>query len=172
MTKKITIIFESLAILCLVLLIAVIVIGVISRFLSISVPWYDEVASVLLVWTTYLGSAYIMIIRGHMSFDGLLLKLSYPLRVIFFVIGELVVLGFFIIIGIYGFMVLEIFGDESLVSLPSVSLAYTQSIIPIFSIFFIIAQFISMKQAWNNIVFAISEEDKHIQETIEKTQNH
>jgi TRAP-type C4-dicarboxylate transport system permease small subunit len=41
--------------------------GIIFRSIGQSLVWYDEVASILLAWLTFYGSAYAAARRGHIS---------------------------------------------------------------------------------------------------------
>ncbi len=54
----------------------IVVLAVVFRFLGQSLIWYDEVASVVLAWLTYYGSALAVCNRGHLGFPGLFL--SFP----------------------------------------------------------------------------------------------
>ena len=56
---------------------AVVVYSVVWRYVGGSSPrWYDEVASIMLVWLTYYAGALAALKRGHISVDGVLLMLS------------------------------------------------------------------------------------------------
>ena len=88
------------------------------------------------------------------------LQMPASLKPIIFVLSELVVLSFFIIMAIYGWKILEVFAEETLVSLPLIPLSFTQSVIPFASILFIISQILSMKGAWRQLASDVSEE-KH-----------
>ena len=71
----------------------------------------------VLAWLTYYGSALAACHRGHLGFPGLFLSLPKPLRGAAFITAEIVVIGFFAVVGYAGWYLLGIFGEETLVSL-------------------------------------------------------
>ena len=161
-------ILEIFSIFLLITLAIIVVMAVIFRFLGQSLIWYDEVASVLLAWLTYYGSALAVIHRGHLGFPGLFLSLPKTLRGIAFIIAETVVISFFAVIGYAGWYVLGIFGDETLVSLSWVPLSFTQSVIPIGSALFILAEVLSIPDAWRKSMAGIDYEKEMIDQAIEE----
>ena len=161
-------ILEVFSIFLLITLAVIVVMAVIFRFLGQSLIWYDEVASVVLAWLTYYGSALAVIHRGHLGFPGLFLSLPKPLRVAAFIIAETVVIGFFAIIGYAGWYILGIFGEETLVSLNWVHLSFTQSVIPIGSALFILAEILSIPDAWRKSMAGIDYEKEMIDQAIEE----
>jgi TRAP-type transport system small permease protein len=114
--------------------------GVIFRYSGYSLVWYDEVASILLAWVTYYGAALAALRRSHIGVPELVRMLPPKARVATAVFAQACVFGFFILLGWTGYTVLEILATDTLVSLPGVSVAYTNSVIPISSALFIIAQ--------------------------------
>jgi TRAP-type transport system small permease protein len=56
------------------------------------------------------------------------------------------VIAFFILLGWVGYSVLEILAYDDLVSLPGVSVAYAQSVIPISAALFIVAELLVLPQ--------------------------
>ncbi len=132
-------------------LIVIVVMGVGSRMIDISFPWYDELASVILVWLTYIGSAYVALIRGHMSFDGILVMLKGNTQTVVFAISETVSITFFLIVAYYSYLILEVFADETLVTLPWLPLSVTQAVVPIASILFVLARLFAMPSTWQSI---------------------
>jgi len=161
---------ESIAIIQLIALSCIVIIAVIFRFLGQSLVWYDEVASVLLAWLTYYGSALAACYRGHLGFPGLFLKLPRTMRITAFLLSEVVVIGFFAVIGYAGWYVLGIFGEETLVSLPWVHLSFTQSVIPVGATLFILAELLSIPDAWNKAMAGIDYEKVAIAQAIEEAQ--
>ena len=159
---------EFISITLLIILAVIVVLAVVFRFLGQSLIWYDEVASVVLAWLTYYGSALAACNRGHLGFPGLFLSFPKPLRAVSFVIAELVVLGFFAVIGYAGWFILGVFGDETLVSLPWVPLSFTLSIIPVGAILFIAAEVLSIPEAWNKSMSGIDYEQEAIDQAIEE----
>jgi TRAP-type C4-dicarboxylate transport system permease small subunit len=61
-------------------------------------------------------------------------------RVAAAVVAQLCVLAFFVLLAWVGFSILEILAADRLVSLPGVSVAYAQSVIPISAILIVIGQ--------------------------------
>lgn len=142
---------EWILITLMVTLTTLVVVAVIFRKSGASLSFYDEVASVLLAWITYYGSALAALRRKHIGFDAVLLSIPMPARMWFVAIGEVLVIGFFILLAWAGLRVLEVLGDESLVSLTWVSVQVTQSVIPIGAILFIAAELLSLPAYWRQI---------------------
>lgn len=161
-------ILEFFSIFLLITLAIIVVMAVVFRFLGASLIWYDEVASVVLAWLTYYGSALAVIHRGHLGFPGLFLSLPKPLRKVAFIIAETVVITFFVVIGYAGWYILGVFGDETLVSLDWVHLSFTQSVIPIGSALFILAEILSIPDAWRKSMAGIDYEKEMIDQAIEE----
>lgn len=161
-------ILEIFSIFLLITLASIVVLAVVFRFLGQSLIWYDEVASVVLAWLTYYGSALAAIHRGHLGFPGLFLSLPKPLRKVAFITAEIVVIGFFMVIGYGGWYILGVFGDETLVSLSWVHLSFTQSVIPIGAALFILAEILSIPDAWRKSMAGIDYEKEMIDQAIEE----
>ena len=131
---------EALVMLLMAVLAAEVVAGVIFRTIGRPLVWYDEIASVLLAWLTYYGAALAAIKRAHIGFPGLAAALNPEWRVALLVLAEALVLAFFSLLAWVGYSVLDVLATDFLVSLPAVSVRYTQSVIPISSLLFIIAE--------------------------------
>ncbi len=155
----------------LLTLAGVVVSAVIARkVFNSSFIWYDEVASVLLAWITFYGAAYAALRRRHLGFEGLLVVCPMPLRLALFTIGETVV---YIVLGILayaGWFVLKVFGSETLVSLDWVPLSFTQAVVPIGALLFILAQILSTPDAVRRLIAGRSAEDEEIAEEIAKAE--
>lgn len=132
----------------MILLTAMVVIAVIYRKTGASLVWYDEVASVMLAWITYYGAALAALRRQHLGFDGVLLRMPVDVRMIVFAIGEVLVIGFFVLLAWAGWRVLEVVGDENLISLPWISVSFTQSVIPIGAALFVLCELLSLPESW------------------------
>ena len=61
-------------------------------------------------------------------------------------LAEAVVIGFFLILAWYGYIVLVVLEGDTLISLPWISTQVTQSVIPISAVLFIIAELLNMPQ--------------------------
>ncbi|MEQ8354777.1 MAG: TRAP transporter small permease [Kiloniellaceae bacterium] len=140
---------EVVTISLLVFLACIVVAAVVFRYgLNASLPWYDEVASVLLAWITYYGAALAALRRGHLGFSGLVLSLPPRPRMLLFILAEGVVYAVFVSMAWAGWYVLRVMAGETLVSLDWLSLQVTQSVVPIGCVLFIFAQILSTPQAW------------------------
>ena len=158
---------EIASIILLISLALVVVLAVIFRFSGSSLVWYDEVASVQLAWLTYYGAALAELKRGHLGFAGLFLALPPKVRRTAFVLAEGFVIGFFGLIGWAGWYLLGVFGEETLISLPWVPLSFTQSVIPVGAVLFIIAEILSIPDAWRKAMAGTDYEKEAIEEAIE-----
>jgi TRAP-type C4-dicarboxylate transport system permease small subunit len=59
-------------------------------------------------------------------------------------LGELIIIGFFVILGWNGYQVLQILEGDTMISLPWVATQITQSVIPVGAALFILAQLLSL----------------------------
>lgn len=141
-------VMEYIVIFLMITLSALVVIAVIYRKSGMSLSWYDEVASVLLAWLTYYASALAALTRGHIGFNGLLNALKPSLRIPFLIIGETLVIAFFLILAWMGMRVMAILGGDNLISLTWVPTRLTQSVIPVGAALFIIGQLLSLPEIW------------------------
>lgn len=141
-------VMEYIVVILMITLSALVVIAVIYRKSGMSLSWYDEVASVLLAWLTYYASALAALTRGHIGFNGLLNAMKPALRVPALIIGEILVIGFFLLLAWMGMRVLAILGGDNLISLTWVPTRLTQSVIPIGAVLFIIGQLLSFPDIW------------------------
>ncbi len=131
---------EAIVIVLMVALAVEVTIGVVFRYVGYALVWYDEVATILLAWVTYYGSALAALKRAHLGVPELVRMLPPSLRLAVAIFAETCVFAFFITMAWVGYSVLEVLATDSLVSIPEISVAYTQSVIPISSVLFIIAQ--------------------------------
>jgi TRAP-type C4-dicarboxylate transport system permease small subunit len=146
---------------------AVVVYSVVWRYVGGSSPrWYDEVAAIMLVWLTYYAGALAALKRGHIGVDGVLLMLPQTWRMAAAVLTEILVIAFFLLLAWTGFVVLQILGGMSLVSLRWISVQFTQSVIPIGAILFIVAQLLSMPRHLAKIRAGISQHQEEIEHAV------
>ena len=122
----------------------VVLMAVIYRKAGASFVWYDEVASIMLAWLTYYGAALAALKRAHIGFPGLVESLPPHWRVAAVYLGEIVIIGFFVLLAWVGLEVLEVLEGSYLISLPDVPIQFTQSVIPVGAVLFIIAQLLSL----------------------------
>jgi len=137
---------EAVTILLMLSLAVVVVLGVIYRLFGASLAWYDEVASVQLAWLTYYGAALAALNRAHIGVPGILDALPPELRLPLTLVGEAVVIGFFVLLAWLGVEVLVVLEGDTLISLPWVSTQVTQSVIPIGAVLFIVAELLSLPE--------------------------
>lgn len=146
---------------------AVVVYSVVWRYVGGSSPrWYDEVAAIMLVWLTYYAGALAALKRGHIGVDGVLLMLPQTWRMAAAVLTEILVIAFFALLAWTGLVVLQILGGMSLVSLRWISVQFTQSVIPIGAILFIVAQLLSMPRHLAKIRAGISQHQEEIEHAV------
>jgi TRAP-type C4-dicarboxylate transport system permease small subunit len=124
----------------MVSLAVIVTLAVIYRKFNAPFVWYDEVASILLAWLTYYGAALAALKRAHIGFPGLIASFPPALRVPATLFAEACVIGFFLLLAYVGASILEILSTDYLVALPSISVMYTQSVIPIGAVLFVIAE--------------------------------
>lgn len=157
---------ETALIVLMVVLTAVVITAVFYRkVLGDSLSWYDEVASILLIWVTYYGAALAALRRKHIGFDGVLIALPLGLRTGAFVLAEILVIGFFLLLGYSGWQVYQVVEGDSLVSLTWIPQQLPQSVIPIASLLFIIGELLSLPEAWRMVRAGISAEHAEIEIT-------
>jgi TRAP-type C4-dicarboxylate transport system permease small subunit len=135
---------EWIVIALMTILFLEVTVGVAFRAAGASLVWYDEIASILLAWLTYYASALGALKRAHIGFPGLVQGLERRYRVALVLVAEVLVIGFFVLLAWVGYAVLEVLATDSLVSLPAVSVAWTQSVIPIGATLFVIAQLLNL----------------------------
>jgi TRAP-type C4-dicarboxylate transport system permease small subunit len=114
--------------------------GVVFRAIGKSLSWYDEIASVLLAWLTFYGSALASVRRAHISCPEVVDKASPATRRALGIVVQALVIAFFVLLGWVGGSILPIIAGESLVSVPAVSMVVVQSVIPISCVLIVIAE--------------------------------
>ena len=137
---------ETIVFLLMTALAIEVIVGVVFRSLGESLVWYDEVASILLAWLTYYGAALAAHKRAHIGFSGLVDSLRPALRVPAVIFAEACVISFFALTAWVGWSIMDVLATDYLVSIPEVSVNYTQSVIPIGALLFIIAQLLNLPQ--------------------------
>jgi TRAP-type C4-dicarboxylate transport system permease small subunit len=143
-----------LEIVCMLLMIGlavVVVTAVAYRWAGASLVWYDEVAAIMLAWLTYYGAALAATRRAHLGFPGVFDASPAAVRVAMLIVSETMVIGFFLVIAWYGWDVIVILAGGSLTSLPWVSVAFTQSVIPIGCALIAIAEMLTIPERWREV---------------------
>ncbi len=131
---------ETIVILLVTALTAIVIAGFAFRYIGHSLVWYDETASIGLVWLTYYGSALAALKGAHIGVPALVNALPPKARVTATVFAEVCVFVFFIVLAVTGFQVLAVLENDHMVSLEWVPLRFTQSVIPIGAVCFILAE--------------------------------
>lgn len=157
---------ETISLILLVALTFAVIYSTAMRYLGASPTWYDEVASVLLAWLTYFGATYAVFMRQHMGFAGLVTALPRGLAVAVALFSEILVLGYFAVVGWYGYKVLPVAAFDSLLSLPWLSLDIVQSVIPITAVLMIIGTLLTMPRTLRDAAEGIDREHAEIDHAI------
>jgi len=124
----------------MVIMAAEVVLGVVFRMLGSSLIWYDEIASVLLAWLTFYGSALASVERAHIGCPEVVAMLPWRARRVVNIIAEILVIAFFVLLAAIGTFVLPVLATDALVSLPSVPMSIVQSVIPISAVLIVVAE--------------------------------
>jgi TRAP-type C4-dicarboxylate transport system permease small subunit len=131
---------EWIAIVLMATLAVEVTAGVIFRYSGYSLVWYDEVATILLAWVTFYGSALAVLKHAHIGVPEIVRMMPKSARVTVTIFAQAAVIAFYVLLAWTGYTILEILHTDRLVSLPAVSVAYAQSVIPISAVLVIIAQ--------------------------------
>lgn len=121
-------------------MLVVLFLGVSTRKLGIAMSWYDEVAAILLAWLTYIGAAQVALHNGHLGMGTLVQRSSGSIRVFLILIRVLLITVLFTILAWHGVQVLLVMSGFHLITVPWMPISVTQSVIPIGSALFIIAE--------------------------------
>jgi len=138
---------EWVVIALMLLLFAEVTVGVIFRMVGEPLVWYDEIASILLAWLTYYASVLAALKRAHIGVPGFVRSLAPVPRMVALIASEAMVIGFFVLLAWLGVTIHDVLTTDFLVSLPEVSSAYVQSVIPIGATLFVIAELLALPQA-------------------------
>lgn len=133
-------ILEVVVIFLVVALAVEVTLGVIFRAVGRSLTWYDEVASVMLAWLTFYGSALASVRRAHISCPEVVERASPAMKRVLGIVAQVLVIVFFALLGWIGGSILPIIASETLVSVPLVSMAVVQSVIPVSCALILVAE--------------------------------
>ncbi len=117
--------------LLMVILALEVTLGIVFRVLGQSLVWYDEVASILLAWLTFYGSALASVKRAHIGCPELVDQLPAPAKRAVDILAQLLVIGFFALFGWVGLRIMPMLAGDAMVSLPWVPMNLVQSVIPL-----------------------------------------
>ena len=138
---------EAIVILLMTALASEVTVGVVFRSLGKSLVWYDEVASILLAWLTFYGSALAATKRAHIGCPEVVAMLPVRARLAFRLVAEITVIAFFALIAWVGYSILDVLATDRLVSLPDVPVNYVQSVLPISALLIILAEVLTLPAA-------------------------
>tara|TARA_R110002020_G_scaffold148656_6_gene324566 strand:- start:2634 stop:3221 length:588 start_codon:yes stop_codon:yes gene_type:complete len=153
---------EIITVVLMVSLTLVVLYAVVTRYAWRTPSWYDEVAAIMLVWLTYYAGALAALKRGHIGVDGVLAALPVHIRMPIVYLSEALFIGFFLVLGWAGLVVLEVMQGMALITLRWVPLTFTQSVIPIGAGLFIIAQLLSMPDYLVKVRSGVTQEEEEI----------
>ena len=122
-------------------------VGVLFRSFGAALVWYDEIASILLAWLTFYGSALAAAKRAHIGCPEVIAMLPPGARVAARLLADVLVIAFFLLVGWTGYTILGVLATDNLVSLPQVPVAYVQSVIPIGAVLIVIAELLTLPEA-------------------------
>ena len=135
---------EWIVIVLMAILFIEVSLGVIYRTVGVALVWYDEVASILLAWLTFYGSALASAKRAHIGCPELVDLAPPRARAAVRVIGQLATIAFFLLMGWMGYQVLGVLEGDRLVSLPDVPVAWVQSVVPISAVMIVLAELVTL----------------------------
>ena len=138
--KKYGLVLEWVVMALMVILFAEVTLGVIFRAAGSSLVWYDEVASVLLAWLTFYGSALASVKRAHIGCPEVVERMGPGARHTLAILAQLLVIAFFVLLAWVGFSIMPILAGDALVSLPWVPMNFVMSVVPISSVLIVFAE--------------------------------
>lgn len=160
------ILLQALTLTLLVVLSGVVLVGVLSRYSGASLIWYDEVASVLLAWITFTGAGLATLRNAHLGFGGLLYGAPQGVRIVLLGIVELIFLTVFLIVIWAGWAILDVFGAETMVSVPFVPRSLVQSVLPIGAGVVILARLLTLPDRLRAVIAGADPEHVEIRREI------
>jgi len=169
-SRRLEVLLEIVTAIIMVTLTLVVLYAVVTRYTARTPSWYDEVASVMLVWLTYYAGALAMLKRGHIGVDGVLRALPPRLRMPLVWFSEAIITGFFVTLAWAGLVVIDIMHGMTLITLRSVPISVTQSVIPIGAMLFILAQLLSMPTYLREVREGVSREEEEIRHAISEAE--
>jgi len=131
---------EWVVIVLMAVLAVEVTLGVGFRASGRSLSWYDEVASVLLAWLTFYGSALASVKRAHIGCPEVVAQMPWRMRRAMAIVAQVLVIAFFGLLGGVGAWILPVLASDALVSLPAIPMSVVQSVIPVTAVLIIIAE--------------------------------
>ena len=141
---------EWLVVFLMAVLAIEVTLGVVYRTVGASLVWYDEIASILLAWLTFYGSALASIKRAHIGCPEVMAFLPPGPKFVFRLIAEVLTIAFFVVMGWVGYDVLGVLATDNLVSLPWVKVSWVQSVVPISAVLIVVAELVTLPRVLSN----------------------
>lgn len=129
----------------MVILFVEVLVAVVFRMIGHSLIWYDEVASILLAWLTFYGSALASHKRAHIGCPEVVEQLPPHWRRRMDVLTQCLVIAFFAALGWVGFAIMPILAGDAMTSLPQIHMNWVQSTVPISAALILIVE---VRQLW------------------------
>jgi TRAP-type C4-dicarboxylate transport system permease small subunit len=124
----------------MVILSVEVMLGVVFRVAGSSLVWYDEIASVLLAWLTFYGSALASVKRAHIGCPEVVEQFPPRVQHVVGILTQLLVIAFFALLGWVGLSIMPALVGDSLVSLSWIPMNVVQSVIPISCALILVAE--------------------------------
>ncbi|HET7847515.1 MAG TPA: TRAP transporter small permease [Pseudolabrys sp.] len=131
---------EAIVVILVAALTLLVICGFCFRYIGHALSWYDEIASVGLVWLTYYGSALAALRGAHIGVPGFVNAMPPGARVAATLFAEAVFFIFFIMLAWTGFEVMAVLGNDSLISVEWIPQRVTSSAVPIGAVLVIVAE--------------------------------
>ena len=138
--KAYTVVLEWVVIALMAVLAVEVTVGVAARTMGVSLSWYDEIASILLAWLTFYGSALASAKRAHIGCPELVALMPPRVKLAVRLVAEVFTIGFFLVLGWMGYSVLGVLGTDHLVSVPEIPVSWVQSVVPISCVMIVLAE--------------------------------
>ncbi len=145
---------------------ALVIAAVAFRKAGASIIWYDELASVLLAWLTFLGAALAVLRHAHLGFPGLVFRLPTTLRVACFALAKLIVLGFWGTVLVAGARALDLMVGDALVTIPWLPVPLVQSVLPVAAALIIVAELLDLPESLARLRRGVDDETQEIQDAV------
>lgn len=123
----------------MVILAAEVTLGIVFRVIGQSLVWYDEIASMLLAWLTFYGSALASVKRAHIGCPEVIEQFPAGVKRVFDIAAQILTILFFALLGWVGLTIMPALVGDSLVSVP-IPMNIVQSVIPISSALILVAE--------------------------------
>ncbi len=140
---------EWIVIVLMTVLAVEVTLGIVYRTIGASLSWYDEVASILLAWLTFYGSALAAVKRAHIGCPEVVALFGARVRVTARAVASVLFIAYFGLLGWVGYEVLGVLETDHLISLPDVPVAWVQSVIPISAVLITLAELLSLPLAFD-----------------------